>query len=216
MPLAPALLPRARMLAALAVLALAAAPVPRPASPHPPSAEAVDAAAAALLQRATGGEPSLGEVQAAAARRALRSGPSPSSLRRARLAALLPKLSAEVQRDDRRYHVVGLTSTSEVDYVRHTPGTQVAVRVSWDLAGLAFADVEPRLRDEELTAAKASAEAVERATRLYFDRQRLLLSLVASPPASGSERAERELEIAELGGVLDALTGGLWSSGGAR
>ena len=209
------------MLAALAALALAAAPAPRPASsrpasPRPPPTGAVDAAAASLLQRATGDEPALGEVQAAAARQALRSRPPRSTQRRARLAALLPKLSAEVQRDDRRYHVVGLTSTSEVDYVRHTPGTQVAVRVSWDLAGLAFADVEPRLRDEEQAAAKASAEAVERATRLYFDRQKLLLSLVAAPPASGSERAERELEIAELGGVLDALTGGLWSSGGAR
>lgn len=203
------------MLLLLAALAITPAPPLRSAPPRAPSAEEIDASAAALLQRATAGEPALRDVQSAAARQALRSRPRPFTPRRARLAALLPKLSAEVQRDDRRYHVVGLTSSSEVDYVRHTPGTQVSVRLAWDLAGLAVADAEPRLASDGEVAAKASAEAVERATRLYFERQRLLLSVVALPAASPRERAERELEIAELGGILDALTGGLWSAGSA-
>lgn len=202
------------MLSVLAAAALAAAPA-RPVTARAPSPGEVDAAAAALLRRATDGEPELRDVQAAAARRALRARPL-ATARRARLAALLPKLSAEVQRDDRRYHVVGLTSTSEVDYVRHTPGTQVSVRLSWDLTGLAFADAELRLAGDADAAAKAASDAVERATRLYFERQRLLLALAAAPPAAAKERADRELEIAELGGILDALTGGLWSSGGAR
>lgn len=199
---------------AIALTGVVAAPPPRPPS-RPPAVEEFDVAAAALLQRATSSEPALSDVQAAAARQAVRARPRTSSTRRARLAALLPKVSAEVQRDDRRYHVVGLTSTSEVDYVRHTPGTQVSVRLAWDLAGVAFADAELRLAADADAAAKASAEAVERATRLYFERQRMLLSLVAAPPASARERAEREIEIAELGGILDAITGGLWSSGGS-
>jgi hypothetical protein len=203
------------MLLLLAALAITAAPPLRPAPPpRAPSAEEIDASAATLLRRATAGEPALKEVQSAAARQALRSRPRPFTPRRARLAALLPKLSAELQRDDRRYHVAGLTSTSEVDYVRHTPGTQVSVRLAWDLGGLAVAEAEPRLASDGEAAAKASAEAVERATRLYFERQRLLLAVVALPAASPRERAERELEIAELGGILDALTGGLWSAGG--
>lgn len=202
------------MLPLLAALAITAAPPLRPPPPRAPSAEEIDASAATLLQRATAGEPALKDVQSAAARQALRSRPRPFTPRRARLAALLPKLSAEIQRDDRRYHVVGLTSTSEVDYVRHTPGTQVSLRLAWDLGGLAFADAETRLASDGEAAAKASGEAVERATRLYFERQRLLLSVWALPAASPRERAERELEIAELGGILDALTGGLWSAGG--
>jgi hypothetical protein len=175
----------------------------------------VDVAAASLLRRAADGEPALREVQDAAARRAFRSRPLAVATR-ARFAALLPKVTAELQRDDRRYHVAGLTSTSEVDYVRHTPGTQVSVRLSWDLAGVVFADAELRSAGDADAAAKVASDAVERATRLYFERQRLLLALAAAPPAAAKERAERELEIAELGGILDALTGGLWSSGGTR
>ena len=173
-------------------------------------AESVDLAAARLLARAGGAEPSIAYVQRAAAEQVQ---PTPSWSRRARLAALVPRLSAEARLDDRRYRVVGLTGASEVDYVRHTPGTALSLRASWDLPDLVFAEPELRAAAQAQAAAKARAEAVERATRLYYERQRILLGLAAAPPADARGRAEEELRLRELAAELDLLTGGRWSGG---
>jgi hypothetical protein len=174
-------------------------------------AEPIDLAAARLLSRATSSEPSVEEVQRAARDRG--GGRAPAWRRRARLAALVPKVSAEYRQDDRRYRTVGLTSGSEVDYVRHTPGHVISLRLAWELPDLVFADAELRAAAQLQAQEKARDEAVQRATRLYYERQRLRLAVAAEPSPSARERAERELAIEELGAELDLLTGGLYSGG---
>ena len=173
----------------------------------PPPAPGVPDDPARLLGIVISGEPSIDEVQRAAAARAAPAAERTDGWRRrVRLAPLVPKVAVDYRHDSRAYRVVGLTSSSEVDYLREMPSDTVTVRLAWDLERLVFGRAEL-----DVAAAAGHAEvkrraAVERATHLYFDRLRLKLELVAAPPA-GVERARRELELEALTSELRALTG---------
>jgi hypothetical protein len=190
----------------LAALLLAVAP---PAA-GPGSAEAE---AFRALARVTVGEPSVAEVQRAAADLA---GADDEQLRswvaRPRSAAWLPRLTVEGSRTERDTRVIGVTGTVESDYLRLSPTTQFGVRLAWDLDRLLFA------RDEVGAAWTASRildrreERVRRATRAYFQRRRLLLQLLLDPPREALARAERENQVEEITAELDGLTGGLFST----
>jgi len=216
------------------LLLLAAAPRPAPelrpdSAPHretraeprepeatPPSTAVAAARSARLLALLAEGEPSVEEVQrAAAARVQVDDGATDSWGRRARTSAWLPRLSLEYRHDERATRVVGLSGNVESDYVRLSPGDQVAVRAAWDLDRLVFAPEELRAAATAALLARRREEVVEHATRLYFERTRLRLRLALSPPDSALERAEREIAIDAAGAELDALTGGLLSRGKA-
>jgi hypothetical protein len=197
--------------AAIVLSALLSGSPPRPVEvPFDPAApEALRA-----LAHVAAGEPGVAEVQEAAARRAEEGTVDPASIpSRGRLAALLPRVTAEVRHDEQSARTAGLQSSGEVDYVRFAPGTAIQVRVAWDLGGL----VAPR---GELAALAAAAqrvrrrdEAVRRATALYFERRRLRLALLLDPPPAALARAEAEIEIDRLTADLDALTGGIYRGG---
>jgi hypothetical protein len=172
-------------------------------------AEAEALRALALL---SAGEPGILEVQAAAASAADADSPGAVGFgRRARLAALLPRVTAEYQRVERSYRVVGLQGSGEVDYLRLSPGYSVQLRATWDLGGLVAATGEVSAASEAASRARTRAEVVKRATGLFYERRRLRLSLLLEPPATAIARAQAELEIDRLGAELDALTGGRWA-----
>jgi hypothetical protein len=191
------------------VLAVALAGAAPPASTGP--AEPVDVAAARLLSRAIAAEPAIDEVQRAAA--ACAAPPAGTWDSRARLAALVPRVSTELRVDDRRARVVGLTGSSAVDYLRDTPGAAVELKLSWELPGLVYSDAELRAAALLQAQARARREAVERATKLYYERQRLRLSLAAAPPPTPRDRAADELRLLELAAELDGLTNGAFTRG---
>lgn len=175
----------------------------------PGIAPSPEAEASRALGRVSAGEPGIAEVQEAAAREAERDGPSIEGFpRRSRLAALLPRLTAEYRREERSHRVVGLQGSGEVDYLRLDPGSAFLVRATWDLGTLVAA------RGEIAAAAAAAARsqrreaAVRRATALFFERRRAMLALLLEPPASALARAEAELSLDRLTAELDALTGG--------
>jgi hypothetical protein len=174
--------------------------------PPPPSAPSADEAVR-LLSAAVRGEPPVEEIQrAAAARAALPRSETEAWRRRARLAPLVPHVTAEYRHDERSSRVVGLTSSSEVDYLRESPGDTVGVRLAWNLEGLVFGRGE---LDGAAAAQRADARrtaAVERATHLQFERLKLRLELAAAAP-SGVVRARMELALEELTAELRALTG---------
>lgn len=179
-----------------------------------PRADARDDAAR-LLARVLAGEPRVEAVQRAAGSRAAPSREEAESWRRrSRLEALVPRLSADYRHDERNYHVVGLSSGSEVDYLRSTPGDVVSVGLTWDLAGLVLGRRELEAVAASERAAGLRRAAVERATQLYFRRLELRLGLVAAPPESGRARAEAELALEQVTAELDALTG-LYHAGSA-
>jgi hypothetical protein len=163
----------------------------------------------ALLARLAAADRPIGAVQAAAARAADRATPDPSALAaRRRWAALLPHLTAELRRDERSYRVVGLQGSSEVDYVRSSPGTTVVVRATWDLGDLVASRGEPAAASAALSRARRRDDAVRRATSLYYERRRLLVALALDPPADPRRLAELELELDQVSASLEAVVRG--------
>jgi hypothetical protein len=173
-----------------------------------PAPSAVEIARA--LAAVAAGEPDVAAVQAAAAR-AADATPVAGYARRARAAALLPRVTAELRRDERNDRVVGLQSAGEVDYLRLAPGTSLVLRATWDLGALVAAPGELAAAEQAGARARRRDEAAKRATELLFERRRLRLELLLSPPAAALERARAELEVDRLGAELDRVTGGLFS-----
>jgi hypothetical protein len=120
---------------------------------------------------------------------------------------MLPRLMAEYRHDERSLHASGVSSGQELDYLRLMPGDSVVVRLEWALEGLAFGRHELDAAAAALQASARRAEAVERATRLYYERLRLRVAIAATPPADARVRAEAELDLAAVNAQLHALTG---------
>jgi hypothetical protein len=186
----------------LAALLLAPPAPPLQATPDP----------VRLLARLAAGDPPIARVQAAAAAAVEEAVPDPSALAaRRRVAALLPRLSAELRADRSSYRVYGLQTAGEVDYARSSPGTSVRVMATWELADLVASRGEPAAASNALSRLRRREEVVRRATALYYERRRLLAVLALDPPATPLGRAEAELELERTTAELDELTGGLYA-----
>ena len=163
---------------------------------------------ARLLRFVLAGEPRIEAVQRAADARAGPTGDEADGWRRrSRLSALVPRIVAEYRHDDRSLHEVGVTSSSDVDYVRVMPGDTYTVRLAFDLDGLVFGKQELAAIAAARRVEAQRRAAVDRATRLYYDRLRLRLTLAASPPPSPRDRAALEIDLEAVTAQLDALTG---------
>lgn len=207
--------PRMRTLPALvAALGLAGAPARAPPAPEPDPAPPPVAPYRALALAAAG-DPDVAEVQAAAAREADGAGAADAATfpARARLAALLPRVTAEYRHAEQSSRVVGLQGAGEVDYLRLAPVNAFLVRATWDLGALVAATGEVPAGSAAALRSRRRAEAVARATALLFERRDRRLALLLAPPPDTLARARAELEIDRLGAELDALTGGLLSRG---
>jgi hypothetical protein len=188
--------------------AAAAAPPSPPQSPPAADPSAAQGEAIRALALVSAGEPAIDVLQRAAAREVDRSDPvSAAYPGRARLAALLPNLTAEFKHDQASNRVVGFQGSGEVDYLRLTPSDTFMVRATWELPSLvaSASELTAAARAQEL--ARRRAEAVEHVTKLYYERQRLRVALALAPPADPVARAQAELDIARLGAEIDALTG---------
>jgi hypothetical protein len=199
----------------LAVPPLVAPPAASaPASVATPPADPAGARAEShrVLVLVAAADPPIAEVQRAAAEH---DGVDPERLRtwvaRPRSAHWLPRLSVEASRTERDTRVVGVTGTVESDYLRVNPSTQYGIRLSWDLDQLVFARDEPAAAWTASRLIDRREERVRRATKLYFQRRRLLVQLALEPPREPRERADRENQVDEITAELDELTGGLFS-----
>ncbi|HET6922482.1 MAG TPA: hypothetical protein VFI16_04975, partial [Anaeromyxobacteraceae bacterium] len=173
-----------------------------------PSGPEVRAARAAGL--AWAGEPPVEAVQRAAAAQLDGESERLDSLRRrARHSAWLPRLSADLEHDERTTRVVGFTGSAESDYLRFSPGTRGGLRATWELDRLVFSRDELAVADASSRLSRRREERVERATRLFFQRLRLKAELALAPPEGALERVRGELELGRVTAELDALTGGL-------
>ena len=169
-----------------------------------------------LLAEIASSEPTIEEVQQAAAQGASSSGDADSWVGRARLAAWLPRISAEYRHDDRSSRVVGLQSGSEVDYLKILPGDTIGVRASWNFDEVVFSASELQAATAAAQVARRREERVERATQLYFDRRKKQAELLLAPPGPVRERIARQLELDSLTAALDALTSGIFQRRSAR
>ena len=197
---------------ALLALLLAAPPAAAPATSAADPVSAARAESQRVLVLVAAADPPIAEVQRAAAEH---DGVDPERLRawvaRPRSAHWLPRLSVEASRTERDTRVVGVTGTVESDYLRLNPSTQYGIRLSWDLDQLVFSRDEPAAAWTASRLIDRREERVRRATKLYFQRRRLLVQLALEPPREPRERAERENQVDEITAELDELTGGLFS-----
>lgn len=191
----------------LLLLPAAAAALP-PFTPPSPEAASAEGQVARALSILASREPDAATLQRAAARVVDREGSAPDLAARARWAALLPKLTAEYRHDQSANRVVGLQGSGEVDYLRFAPSDAVLVRASWDLPSLVAGADELAAAARAEAHAKRRQEAVEKVTKLLFERRRLRAALLLAPPVDPVARAQAELEIARLAAEIDALTGG--------
>jgi hypothetical protein len=172
------------------------------------AAQQVDAALAALDQ-----EPSLAVLERAALRRAEADLASVRGWRRApNRAALLPVLKLTAEKDMERDESLDRYQDEPDRWGADTDrdlGFQVSAQ--WRLGELVFSP-------DEVAVYRALADRAERREALltvlvshYFERRRLQLRQLLSPPADPLAALELGLKISELGAVIDALTGGLLS-----
>ena len=184
-----------------------------PGSPAPPGDPALARVEShRVLAAAAAADPPIAAVQAAAAEH---DGVDPERLRtwvaRPRSAHWLPKVSLDASRTDRDTRVVGVTGTVESDYLRVSPSTTVGVRLTWELDQLVFSKDEPAAAWTASRLVDRREERVRRATKLYYQRRKLVVQLALEPPRDALLRAERENQIDEVTAELDDLTGGLFS-----
>jgi|GEM_PF-1831196 len=201
------------------------APVPPPALPAPVLLEAAQAAEPtppadppalgydpAALQAALARlpmSPTLAEVQnAALAQAGVNPAVSSRWLQRARSAAVLPTISVQY---DRRFDQ-GWTLNQEVgeaDALRNTSGNQDVLRAkaTWHLERLIYSPDELRAARAVLDVADFRERLLIEITRLYFERERLLLERELAAPTDLDAAIAASLRLRELEGLLAGLTG---------
>ncbi len=181
-------------------------PPPEPAEPPAPSFDPTALAAAlAELPQA----PSLAEVQRAALRTAgIEPMRSRAWQRRSRVAAAAPRVSVQYDhRIDQGWVLDQEAGTA--DALRNDVGNQSVLRIdaTWELDRLVFSSDELRAVRAGLDVADARERLLIEVTRLYFERQRLLLEDRLAPPLDLETALDRAVRIRELEGLLTGLTG---------
>ena len=153
-------------------------------------------------------EPTLIEVQAAAARTA--GGTAAEDARRtARLRAShwAPVLRGELLRKEdvrtRTGELRGYPLRQDDAAAAHT----WAITLTWDFAHLVYAHEESQLALAHVHLARVRREAAEKAASLWVERRQTRESLRV---LSGAARREAALDALRLSAELDALTGGLY------
>ena len=181
------------------------AAAPTPSSPVSPKFGAWTAPTA--VAEATR-EPTLAEVQAAAARLAAGGTEEDASrLRRARAAHWAPVLRAQVGRADTEATRAGTQSQAPLHWDQQGGATTWTVAATWDLGQLIYDRDENALALSSAQLARRRQEVAEQAAQLYAERLR---RLQASSDARGA-RLDTALELLRATAALDALTGGLFS-----
>lgn len=184
----------------LLLLVLVAPPPP----PPPPDPAVLARALAELPTR-----PTIAEVQEAALRRATLSPRTAQRwLRRARAAAALPTVQAEVGiRSDQGWQLDQAAGDGDALSQDLGAGRVLQVRAGWELDRLVFNVDELRAARASLDLADVRERLLVRVSQLYFERAQLLLEIAVLPARDGHEAIGRQVRLAEVEAVLAGLTG---------
>lgn len=168
---------------------------------------------AAVLRRLEREEPELGEVRARAVAYAGLDGKAERAwARRARWSALLPELTLKAAR----------ATSEDRDLSRSSSGTErldmgadsdfdIEARAVWQLGHLVFDDIEIRALQSVQRTYRERVQLLGQVSSLYYQRRKLVLGALLSPPADPYKAALHAISVAELTAQLDALTGGYFS-----
>ena len=168
---------------------------------------------AAALDRIEASEPTLEQTRRAALRYAgLAERSETSWSQRARLSALLPVLTVEIDRGTEQDRDLSRSSTgTERLDLGSDREVSVEARAVWNLDRLVFSDLELRAHKAARARHGERAQLLTRVTALYFQRRKMQIATLWAPAGAPGKRALERLAIAELTAQLDALTGGYFS-----
>ena len=86
-----------------------------------------------------------------------------------------------------------------------------SVSVTWELGELIWNNDQTSIDSRSKLMVQLRDDVLNEVTRLYFERRRLQVGTLLSPPEGRADAIERELRLQELTADLDALTGSYFS-----
>jgi hypothetical protein len=159
-------------------------------------------------------EPTIAQIQEAAIRYAE---VHPDKIRRwrrqAALQALLPSVdigvdhnrSLDTSIDEGSFPNFQVLNTKDKD-------NNLDVSIGWDLGNLIWNDDQTSIDVRSKLMVQLRDDIVDEVTRTYFERRRLQVALLTSPPVDQPKLLDQELRLQELTALLDGLTGGYFSA----
>jgi len=131
-----------------------------------------------------------------------------------RVAGMLPTLS--FGKDYSTGTSIDLDRGSTTDADRYILGPEDRSKgwnadVSWHLGDMIYSSDQTSIDSREKLMVELRNDLLSEATRIYYERRRLQISLVFSPPASEQEFLESLVRMDELTMLLDGMTDGFFS-----
>jgi hypothetical protein len=89
--------------------------------------------------------------------------------------------------------------------------TGVDLSINWELGDLIWNDDQTSIDVRSKLMVQLRNDIVDEVTRLYFERRRIQVTLLARPQDDSQQILEQELRVQELTALIDGLTGGYFS-----
>jgi len=128
----------------------------------------------------------------------------------ARSKALLPDLSVGLFRDaSDMFHWNTGANPDELQKGRDLIDWDVSL--SWDLADLVWSTDQTTIDSRSKLMVELREDILDQVTRLYFERRRIQVEMITNELLNPHLEIDKEMRIAELTALIDALTGGEFS-----
>lgn len=155
-------------------------------------------------------EPTIQEVQSVAINYAEVHPSKISSWRsQARIKHLIPSVTVDLDRY--LYKTLDLRgSTTQPFYVIGPDDEQrnLGYSFKWDIGGLIWSTDQTSIDTRSRLMVQLRDDILDELTKTYFERRRLQVEMLLSPPRDLSARVQKELRLQELTARIDSLTGG--------
>jgi len=161
-------------------------------------------------------EPSVADIQRAAIKYAeVHPGKIERWRKLAAKKALLPKISTSVGNNvTDLWHWETGSSTRAYDDVlmKGDAALEWSVGASWDLGEMIWNSDQTSIDVRSRLMVELRDDILDDITRLYYERRRLQVDMLTSPPKSEKEYYDKLLRVEELTANMDALTGGYFTA----
>jgi len=133
--------------------------------------------------------------------------------KQAMLAAFMPSVSLSY---DKNVYGSASTNTAESGDPKRYGTVMVGPRdwgidLTWDLSEVVWNPDQTSIDSRSKLMVELRDDILDEVTRIYFERRRLQIELLLTPPKDTNEKIEKDLRLAELTASVDALTGGYLS-----
>jgi hypothetical protein len=128
------------------------------------------------------------------------------------MSALLPRFSLGIDRDeDDTYEIYTSSSTQYYTVGPRKRSDGWDVTLTWELGDLIWNGDQTLIDVRSKLMVQLRDDILDEVTSYYFERRRLQVELVKSPPDNVRDRLKKDLRVQELTANLDALTGGYFT-----